>query len=127
MKIAATVSRYLLGLLFTVIVLVPEFHPQPAPANPVARQFLSAVTGSHYMAMVFLVQIIGGILLLSGRFVPLALAILGPVVVNILNHHITMDPGSISTGSLAAILWMLVFLRHRSSFAQIFQPHPIDS
>jgi hypothetical protein len=45
------------------------------------------------MAVVFLAQIIGGILLLAGRFVPLGLAILAPVLVNILDYHITMNPG----------------------------------
>ncbi|HTW44408.1 MAG TPA: hypothetical protein VMD58_02590 [Acidobacteriaceae bacterium] len=126
MKIAATVSRYLLGLLFTVFGLNGFLHfiHQPLPANPVALQFLVAMSASHYMAMVFLVQIIGGILLLSGCFVPLALAILAPVLVNILTYHITMDPGGISRALLATIPWIIVFLRYRSSFAQFFRSRP---
>ena len=125
MKIATTVSRYLLGLLFTVFGLNGFLHfiHQAPPANPVAIQFLIAVSASHYIAVVFLVQIIGGILLLAGRFVPLALAILAPVLVNILNYHITMDPGSIGPGLLATILWLILFLRYRSNFAQIFKQH----
>jgi uncharacterized membrane protein YphA (DoxX/SURF4 family) len=126
MRVVATISRYLLGLLFTIFGLNGFLHfiRQPPPANPVALQFLVAVSASHYMAMVFLVQIVGGILLLTGRFVPLALAILAPVVVNILNYHITMDPGGISKGLLTTILWVTICLRYRSSFAQIFQSHP---
>ena len=128
MKVAATVSRYILGLLFTVFGLNGFLHfiHQPPPANPVALQFLVSVSASHYMAVVFLVQLIGGILLLVGRFVPLALAILAPVLVNILDYHITMDPGSIGIGLLAAILWLILFLRYRSSFAQIFEQRPSD-
>jgi putative oxidoreductase len=128
MKIAVTVSRYLLGLLFTVFGLNGFLHfiHQAPPANPIAMQFLMAVSASHYMAVVFLVQIVGGVLLLAGRFVPLALAILAPVLVNILDYHITMDPGAIGPGLLATILWIILFLRYRSSFVQVFQPRPSE-
>jgi len=128
MKVAANISRYILGLLFTVFGLNGFLHfiHQPPPANPTALQFLISVSASHYMAIVFLVQISGGVLLLAGRFVPLALALLAPVVVNILDYHITMDPGSIGPGLLAAILWVILFLRYRSSFAQIFEQRPSD-
>ena len=126
MKIAATISRYLLGLLFTVFGLNGFLHfiPQPPPANPVALQFLTAVSVSRFMSVVFLVQLIGGILFLAGRFVPLAIAILAPVLVNILNYHLTMDPGSISGAVVATILWAILFLSHRASFAGIFQARP---
>jgi len=128
MKITATISRYLLGFLFTVFGLNGFLHfiHQPPPANPMALQFLVAVSASHYITVVFLAQVIGGILLLSGRFVPLALALLAPVLVNILNYHITMDPGGIGIGLFATILWAIIFLRYRSSFAQIFQARPLD-
>lgn len=128
MRIAATVSRYLLGLLFTVFGLNGFLHfiHQTPPSSPVAIQFFVAVSASHYMAVVFLVQIIGGVLLLAGRFVPLGLAILAPVLVNILNYHITMDPGGIGPGLLATVLWVVVFLRYRSSFARIFQAGPSE-
>src|SRR5215472_12209322 len=96
MKIAAMISRYLLGLLFTVFGLNGFLHfiPQPPPAKPVALQFLTAVSVSHFMGVVFLVQLIGGVALLAGRFVPFAIAILAPVLVNILNYHLTMDPAA---------------------------------
>ena len=83
MKVAATISRYILGLLFTVFGLNGFLHfiHQPPPANRIALQFLVSVSASHYMAVIFVVQIIGGVLLLAGRFVPLALAILAPVLV----------------------------------------------
>lgn len=127
MKIASVVSRYLLGLLFTVFGLngFLNFIHQPPPTNPIALQFLGAVSTSHYIAVIFLVQIIGGLLLLAGRFVPLALALLAPVLVNILNYHITMDPGSIGAGLIATILWAIVFLQYRSSFAPIFHKQAV--
>ncbi len=126
MKIAATISRYLLGLMFTVFGLNGFLHfiRQPPPAGVNAQQFMMAAFTSHFMVIVFLAQIVGGVLLLAGRFVPLALAVLAPVLVNILDFHITMDPGGIGAGAFAAILWVLVFLRYRRSFAPLFQSQP---
>ena len=126
MKVAFTIARYLLGLMFTVFGLNGFFHfiPQPPPASPTAIQFLTAASVSHFMVIVFLVQILGGLLLLLGRYVPLALAILAPVIVNILNYHVTMDPGGIAAGAFAAILWAVIFFGVRSSFSGLLQPRP---
>ena len=126
MKIIAITSRYLLGLLFTVFGLNGFLHfiPQPPPPNPVALQFMTAVSVSHFIGVAFLVQLIGGVLPLAGRFVPLATAMLAPVLLNILNYQLTMDPGSIGAALVATILWAILFLRHRSSFAGIFQARP---
>ncbi|MGA8030155.1 MAG: hypothetical protein WB992_23665 [Bryobacteraceae bacterium] len=55
-------------------------------------------------------------MLLVNRFVPLAMVILAAIITNILLFHLTMDPKGIGLGLLAAILWILVFLGHRSSF-----------
>jgi uncharacterized membrane protein YphA (DoxX/SURF4 family) len=87
MKTASTVARYLLGVIFLIFGLngFLNFIHQPPPSNPLAIQFFVAVSASHYMAVVYLAQVIGGVLLLAGRFVPLGLAILAPVLVNILN------------------------------------------
>lgn len=128
MKVLFTITRYLLGILFTVFGLngFLNFIHQPPPANPVALQFLIAVSTSHYIAVVFALQLIGGILLLAGRFVPLALTILAPVLINILDYHITMDPASIGPGLFATILWVILFVRYRSSFTQIFEQRPAD-
>jgi hypothetical protein len=67
-------------------------------------------------------QIIGGLLLLSGRFIPLALVILAPILVNILTFHLTMAPG-ILPGLVCTVLWFIVFAGHRNSFAAILNPN----
>ena len=118
MKLASTVARYLLGLAFTVFGLNGFFHflPQPPPTNPLAIQFFQAVTQSHFMALIFFLQLVSGLLLLSGRFVPLALTLLAGIILNILNYHIVMDPKNIGAGVFVAILWVLVFISYRESF-----------
>ena len=129
MKLAVTIARYLLGLLFTIFGLNGFFHfiPQPPPSSALAMQFLTVMSESHYMVLVFLIQLIGGVLLLVGRYVPLALTLLAPVIVNILVYHTTMDPGGIGAGVLAAILWILVFLGVRSNFHGLLEARPASA
>jgi hypothetical protein len=83
-------------------------------------QFLGAMYVSHYSAAVSALQIIGGALLLIGRYIPLALTILGAILVNILLFHITMAPaGLVPLPIVATILWFIIFAGHRSAFAGI--------
>lgn len=126
MKIAVIVSRYLLGLIFTLFGFNGFFHfiPMPPPPSALAVQFMTVAFVSHFMVVVFLVQIAGGLLLLSGRFVPLALAILAPVLVNILNFHINMNPGGIGLGAFSTLLWFILFSRYRANFKGIFEARP---
>lgn len=125
MKIASTVARYLLGLMFTVFGLNGFFHfiPQPPPVNPLTLQFFGAVSVSHFAGFFFFVQLIAGLLLLSGFFVPLALTLLAAELYNILAFHLTLEPG-IAPALVAAVLWILVFLQYRESFRGILAAKP---
>jgi putative oxidoreductase len=87
-------------------------------------QFLVAVSASHFAAFFFAVQALGGLLLLSGFFVPLALTLLAAELYNILAFHITMQPAGIVPGLVACLLWILVFLQYRESFKGIFSAKP---
>jgi putative oxidoreductase len=126
MRIASIVARYLLGLMFTVIGLNGFLHfiPQAPPANPLTIQFLVAVSTSHFAAFFFAVQVLGGMLLLSGFFVPLALTLLAAELYNILAFHITLAPSTAAPAIVACVLWVLVFLPHRESFKGIFSLKP---
>jgi uncharacterized membrane protein YphA (DoxX/SURF4 family) len=122
MKTTSTVSRYLLGLMFTVFGLngFLNFIHQPPPANPLAIQFFVAVSASHFAAFFFAVQVLGGLLLLSGYFVPLALTALAAELYNIIAFHVTLSPATIAPALVASVLWVLVFLQYRESFTSIF-------
>ena len=122
MKIIATSARWLLGLVFLVFGLNGFLHFIPLPRPPgVGGQFLGALFVSHYLVVVFLLQLIPGALLLLNRFVPLALTLLGPIIVNILLFHLYMAPGGLPLALLVTALWLLVFLSVRSAFASLFQ------
>jgi uncharacterized membrane protein YphA (DoxX/SURF4 family) len=121
MRIAALVARYLLALMFLVFGFNGFFHfiHMPMPTG-LAGQFMGAVFGSHLYVVVFLLQIAAGFLFLIGRYVPLALVLLGPVLFNILSYHLFMDPQGIGPGLFATVLWFLVFYSVRANFAGIF-------
>ena len=126
MRITSIIARYLLGLMFTVFGLngFLNFIPaQPLP-NPLATQFLVAVGTSHFAAFFFAIQVLGGLLLLSGYFVPLALTLLAAELYNILAFHLTLAPASIPPALVASVLWILVFLQYRESFRGIFSAKP---
>ena len=123
MKIAATISRYLLGLVFLVFGLNGFLHfiPVPPPKDPLARQYLGALFVSHYLVMIYLLQIVPGALLLANRYVPLALTLLGPVLANIVFFHAFMAPEGLPLPLVLTVLWVVVACYHRAAFAGLFQ------
>jgi putative oxidoreductase len=121
MKIAVLVARILLGLMFLVFGLngyLNFMHMPPPPGA--AGTYMGVLFVSHYLAVVFLVQIIGGLLLLSGQFIPLGLVLLGPVIFNILLFHAFLFPAGFPPAILAVVLWFIVFFGVRRAFAGIF-------
>src|SRR6516162_2724367 len=127
MKIASITARYLLGLMFTVFGLngFLNFIHQPPPANPLALQFFIASSLSHFAAFFFAVQLLGGLLLLSGFFVPLALTLLAAELYNILAFHLKLAPATISPALVASLLWVLVFLQYRQSLNGVLAPKAV--
>jgi len=75
---------------------------------------------SHWVLFVSAVQLVGGLVLLVNRFVPLALALLGPVIVNIILYHLLLTPAGAQLAVVVTILWIFLFYRYRQYFAGIF-------
>jgi putative oxidoreductase len=122
MRIAAVIARYLAGLIFLVMGLNGFLHfiPLPPPTG-IAGQFMGALYVSHYLWVIFGFQVLGGLLLLINRYVPLAVALLAPVLVNILTFHILMAPAGLPMALFVEILWVLIFIQVRSAFSGLFQ------
>jgi len=122
MKIASIIARYLLGLIFLVFGLNGFLHfiPMPPPKGALAAQFGGAIFGSHYWIVIFGVQVIGGVLLLVNQFVPLALAILGPVIVNIFFFHALMAPEGLPLAIVVVLLWSILAVRYKQYLSGIF-------
>lgn len=122
MKIAVLIARILLGLVFFVLGLngfLQFLKMGPLPSG-LAGQFVAVLIESHYVLFVSAIQVAGGALLLMNRYVPLALTLLGPVIVNILLYHALMDPPGIGPGVVVTILWGFLAFRNRQHFAGLF-------
>src|SRR5438270_13802028 len=104
MKITAIIARFLLGLIFLVFGLNGFFHfiPMLSPTG-VAGQFMGALFVLHYLVVVFALQLIGAVLLLINRYVPLLLAILASIIFIILFFHIFLAPSDLSLVILVTV------------------------
>ena len=121
MKIVVLISRILLGLVFVVFGSNAFLNFIPATMPPgLAGQFAGALLASHYVLAVGAIQVIGGVLLLVNRYVPLALTLLGPVIVNILLFHVLLFRQGLVAAVVVAILWFILFFRYRQYFAGLF-------
>ena len=118
MKIVAIIARVLLGLIFVVFGLngFLQFMKMPPPEG-LAGDFIKAMFVSHYFYVVAALQVAGGFLCLIGRFVPLGLTLLGPVIVNILLFHIFLDPKGLPMAIGVSVLALIVLWNYRASFA----------
>jgi len=123
MKIVVLIARVLLGLVFIVFGSNAFLHfiHQPPPQGQ-AGAFVGAMFMSGYFYAVAVLQIVGGLILLSGRYVALGLLVLGPVIVNILLFHIFLEHTGLPIAIVVSFLALLVLLGHRDRFAPIFKP-----
>jgi hypothetical protein len=123
MRTTSTIARYLAGVIFLVFGLNGFLHfiPMPPPEG-IAGQFMGALYLSHYLTVIFAVQVIGAVLLLVNRYVPLALAGLAPVIVNILCFHAFMAPSGLPLALFVAVLWALALVDVKPAFAALLQP-----
>jgi len=124
MKILTVIARIILGLAFVVFGLnfILNFLPQPPPPAGLAGDYSKVFVASHLSYAIGAMQFLSGLLLLLGRFVPLALTILAGILFNILAFHILMDPQGIGPGIVATLLWALLFWQYRDRFAGILRP-----
>jgi putative oxidoreductase len=122
MKIASLITRILLGLIFLVFGLNGFFHfiPMPPPVGT-AGQFMGALFVSHYLVVVFLLQLIPAILLLLNRYVPLALTLLAPIIVNIFFFHALMAPSGLPLALIVILLWIVTAMSVRPAFAGLLR------
>jgi putative oxidoreductase len=118
MEIALLIIRVLLGLLFVVFGLNGWFHLIPLPLREGrAAEFLGAMVHTGYFNVILLLQVIGGLLLLTGISVPLGLTLLGPVIVNIVMFHLFMDRKGLGLALIILILSLFLLWQHWASFA----------
>lgn len=117
------IARILLGLMFLVFGFNYFFQFMSMPPMPeAAGNFMGALAATGYFfPFLKIVEIICGLLLLIGIFVPLALLMLAPVVLNIVLFHLFLAPGGTLFGLIALVLGCFVAWCYRSSFRGVLQ------
>ena len=124
MKILTIIARVLLGLGFVVFGSNAFLHFIPMPPLPqnLAGDYTRVFLASGYVYFIGGFQVIGGLLLLVGRFVPLALTILGAIIVNILIFHALMAPEGFPPALVFTALELFLVWRYRETFVPLFKP-----
>jgi putative oxidoreductase len=127
MKIAIVLARVLLGALFLFFGLNIFFHfpfVHMPPPTGAAATYMGVLFMHHFLNVVATLQIIGGLLLLVGRFVPFGLVLLGPVIVNIILYHALLEPTNVAPGVLVTLLELFLLFAYRKSFRGLFDADP---
>ncbi len=117
-RIVTAIVRMLLGLVFLVFGLngFLSFMPQPKDLPPEVMNVMGALTQAGYMKVVSGAEVIVAVLLLTNRFVPLALALLAPIVVGIITFHVAMARATIGPGMVVLIMEIYLAWAYRGAF-----------
>lgn len=124
MNIISTIARLLLGILFVIAGGSDFFISNPPPLPGLAGAFNDIFFKSHFVLFVGAAQFVIGALLISNRFVPVALIMLAAFIYNSFAFHITMMPSGLFGPIVALILGLLVAWKYRPLFAPILAATP---
>ncbi len=126
MRYVVLICRLLLGLMFFVLGLnnILGFFKLPPPQSPTALTWMTIMHASHWLTFVGAVMVIAGLLLLVNRFVPLALTLLAPVIVNILLYHALLWPHGAELAFVVLILELVLIAAYFRSFQPLLAMNP---
>jgi hypothetical protein len=127
MRWAALIARVLVGLPFGVLGLayfVPFLPMEQPPLPDRAAAFAGALAATGYMTVVKVLEIVGGLLVLSGRYAPVGLVLVTPVAVNIALFDLLLV-GKPALGVVLTVLCAFLIWYYRRHFAGVFAPAPV--
>jgi uncharacterized membrane protein YphA (DoxX/SURF4 family) len=122
-KAVAIASRVFLGLAFVVFGLNGIFHFMPVPpmAGPAGAFAAALAAAGYFLPMMGSFQALGGLCVLSGRFLPLGLILLAPILVNIDAFHLGFgEPGGAALVIFLNVMELSLAWIYRASFAPLF-------
>ncbi len=122
MKHLPTIARILLGLVFVFGGVTGLFELAEPEMGEEGAAFMGAIMDTGYLWPVLkMTEIVCGVLLILGMFVPLALVVLAPVALNILLFHIFLEPSGVAIGLFLVVLGLYTAHQHRESFSSVLQ------
>jgi putative oxidoreductase len=89
-----------------------------------AMQFFGTLYASHYVFVIFGLQVILGAMLLADFYTPLAVILLAPIIVNIFFFHALMAPSGLPPALFVVVLWLIVAIYNRPAYDGILQRKP---
>lgn len=118
-------ARIIEGVIFLFFGLngVLHFFNPPLP-NGDALTWFGIMAAHHWLNFIAVVQLVGGLLLLVGRFVPLGLTLLAPVIVNILLYHALLWPRGYAMAIVVLVCELFLLAVYWRSFAPLLHPNP---
>ena len=125
-KYLPTAARVLLGLMFTASALAGMMGKIPPPEPEAAQAFMGALVSSGLLYLVKMLELLCGLALLSGLFVPLSLLVLAPIIVNIAFFHASLDPSGTLIGLILLGLWFANAMNHRNQLLPLLNRKPVS-
>ena len=113
-------ARILMGVIFFVTGLngFLNFLPQPSTMPEGAIAFAGAIVKTGYLFQLLMgTQLISSLLLLANRFVPLALALLAPIIVNIVAFHLFLLPSGLGIALVVLALEIYLAWVYRKAYS----------
>jgi len=123
MKHVFTAARILLGLIFLVFSLNYWLQFIPIPGQPEGSHgasFMGAIFMTKFLTVVKVLELVGGVLLLSGRYVNLGLTLLGPIIISIALFHLLVAPGNYGLTIVICVLALVTLIGQKDYIRAIF-------
>ena len=123
MKHIFTAARILLGLIFLVFSLNYWLQFIPIPGQPEGSHgasFMGAIFMTKFLTVVKVLELVGGVLLLSGRYVNLGLTLLGPIIISIALFHLLVAPGNYGLTIVICVLALVTLIGQKDYVRAIF-------
>ena len=126
-RISTAIVRVLLGLMFLVFGLngLLNFIPAPKDMPQEIMNVMGALMKAGYMTVVSGAEVLVAVLLLTNRFVPLALALLAPIIVGIITYHVAMQPATIGPGMVVLLMELYLAWAYRGAFRPMLRMRTI--
>ena len=126
-RISTAIVRVLLGLMFLVFGLngFVNFIPAPKDMPQEIMNVIGALMKGGYMTVVSGAEVLVAVLLLTNRFVPLALALLAPIIVGIITYHVAMQPATIGPGIVVLLMELYLAWAYRGAFRPMLRMRTI--
>lgn len=117
-------ARYALGLVFFAAGLTGLLNLVPPPSTPMppaAEALGAAMAGTGYLfPLIKGTEVLAGALLLGNCFVPLALVLLAPVLVDIVAFHFFLTPGDVGMSVFLLVAQLYLAWAYRAAYAGLF-------